>query len=297
MYRIRFHGRGGQGMKTASRILGSAFFYQGYEVQDAPRYGAERRGAPVFAYVRASGKRINERGVIHSPDLAVVADESLFVSAPDAITAGFTDRGIILVVTSRRPGELQALAGSGAIITLPDSSAGLAGSLSTLCASASARLTGVISPQCLEKALRDELAPLGNGLLNENIFLARSVYDRMAEFAGSVTESPDIPTAPPRDPGWIDLPLHDTFISAPAIRDTGTSALNMTGSWRTARPVVKRELCSRCSLCALYCPDSAISAAGDGFPSVDYDHCKGCMICVSVCPRHAIEKIQEHETL
>ena len=49
MFRIRFHGRGGQGMKTASRILGSAFFHAGYEVQDAPHYGAERRGAPVSA--------------------------------------------------------------------------------------------------------------------------------------------------------------------------------------------------------------------------------------------------------
>ena len=54
MFRIRFHGRGGQGIKTASRILGSAFFRQGFEVQDAPVYGAERRGAPVFAYVRAA---------------------------------------------------------------------------------------------------------------------------------------------------------------------------------------------------------------------------------------------------
>ena len=58
MYRIRFHGRGGQGMKTASRILGTAFFIQGYEVQDAPRYGAERRGAPIFAYVRAAWQPI-----------------------------------------------------------------------------------------------------------------------------------------------------------------------------------------------------------------------------------------------
>ena len=39
MYRIRFHGRGGQGIKTAGRILGTAFFQEGYEVQDAPRYG------------------------------------------------------------------------------------------------------------------------------------------------------------------------------------------------------------------------------------------------------------------
>jgi hypothetical protein len=53
MYRIRFHGRGGQGMKTASQVLGTALFLEGFEVQDAPRYGAERRGAPIFAYVRA----------------------------------------------------------------------------------------------------------------------------------------------------------------------------------------------------------------------------------------------------
>ena len=77
MYRIRFHGRGGQGMKTASRLLGAAFFREGYEVQDAPRYGAERRGAPIFAYVRADRVPINERGIIRHPDLVIVADDSL----------------------------------------------------------------------------------------------------------------------------------------------------------------------------------------------------------------------------
>ena len=83
MYRIRFHGRGGQGMKTASRILGTAFFLEGFEVQDAPRYGAERRGAPIFAYVRANRQAIQERGVIHRPDLVIVADDSL-VPVPGA---------------------------------------------------------------------------------------------------------------------------------------------------------------------------------------------------------------------
>src|SRR5436309_8292611 len=50
MRRIRFHGRGGQGMKTASRILGSAAFHAGFIVQDSPVYGAERRGAPMAAF-------------------------------------------------------------------------------------------------------------------------------------------------------------------------------------------------------------------------------------------------------
>jgi pyruvate ferredoxin oxidoreductase gamma subunit len=77
MVRIRFHGRGGQGIKTASRILGTAFFRAGFEVQDAPVYGAERRGAPMFAYVRAAREPIRERGLIAHPDLVVVADETL----------------------------------------------------------------------------------------------------------------------------------------------------------------------------------------------------------------------------
>ena len=56
MFTIRFHGRGGQGMKTASRLLGSAFFLEGFEVQDAPRYGAERRFRRAgFAAVLLSG--------------------------------------------------------------------------------------------------------------------------------------------------------------------------------------------------------------------------------------------------
>ena len=90
MYRIRFHGRGGQGMKTASRILGSAFFRADYEVQDAPRYGAERRGAPIFAFVRAAKTPINERGVIGNPDLVVVADDSLVGVAAAGVLQGVT---------------------------------------------------------------------------------------------------------------------------------------------------------------------------------------------------------------
>ena len=49
MYRIRIHGRGGQGIKMASRVLGTALFRCGFTVQDAPKYGAERRGAQISA--------------------------------------------------------------------------------------------------------------------------------------------------------------------------------------------------------------------------------------------------------
>ena len=71
MLRIRFHGRSGQGMKTASRILGSAAFHAGWTVQDAPVYGAERRGAPMTAFTRMARTPILERGAIVQADLGV----------------------------------------------------------------------------------------------------------------------------------------------------------------------------------------------------------------------------------
>ena len=120
MYRIRFHGRGGQGMKTASRILGTAFFLAGYEVQDAPRYGAERRGAPIFAYVRADKAPINERGIINHPDLVIVADESLVPVPAAGVLAGITENTLMLINSSEKEQTWKArLNHSGTILTLP----------------------------------------------------------------------------------------------------------------------------------------------------------------------------------
>src|SRR5512134_1568619 len=99
MFRIRFHGRGGQGLKTASRVLGTALFLEGFEVQDAPRYGAERRGAPIFSYVRAARSIINERGAITRPDLVVVADESLVPVPAAGVVQGCTARTVMLLLT------------------------------------------------------------------------------------------------------------------------------------------------------------------------------------------------------
>ncbi len=103
MFRVRFHGRGGQGVKTASRILGRAFFQAGFEVQDAPRYGAERRGAPIFAYVRASRHAVNERGVIQRPDPVIVADETVVPVPAAGVLSGVRPRTVLLVNSHESP--------------------------------------------------------------------------------------------------------------------------------------------------------------------------------------------------
>jgi pyruvate ferredoxin oxidoreductase gamma subunit len=123
MFRVRFHGRGGQGIKTASRILGQAFFHEGFEVQDAPVYGAERRGAPMYATVRAARTPILERGLITHPDLVVVADETLVPIPAAGVLLGVEARTVLLVNSAAGPEEWRRrLNLAGPLVTLPVSS-------------------------------------------------------------------------------------------------------------------------------------------------------------------------------
>jgi len=300
MYRIRFHGRGGQGMKTASRVLGSAFFLEGFEVQDAPRYGAERRGAPIFAYVRAARTPINERGIIRHPDLVTVADDSL-VSVPAAgVLQGLSEHSVMLINSHDAPDLwVKRLNLAGPVLIVPASEdvedrAGLP-FVGTACAGAAARLLGVISRDALREAIREELGPLGTELVERNAQTAMQAYDRMAAHAGSVSEGTEISASTYTPPQWITIPFDDVGRAAPSIQTAATSVMVKTGLWRTMRPVIDYARCNRCWwVCSTFCPDSAIRVDTQGIPEIDYDHCKGCLICVSKCPPHAIEAIPEH---
>ncbi|HNX22567.1 MAG TPA: 2-oxoacid:acceptor oxidoreductase family protein [Spirochaetota bacterium] len=294
MYRIRFHGRGGQGMKTSSRILGTAFFYEGFEVQDAPKYGAERRGAPMSAYVRADKKSIFERGIIHNPDLVVVSDESLLTAIPETLIEGTTSQTVLLVNSTGSVSEWKEKFGiKPEIIYLPlqrgtGNTESAVHIVSTACAAAAAGLTGVISWGNVEKALREEHSPLNESAIRENIETALYAYEEIKSSPRTLRQGDDS-SSRINNPKWTELQFHHSGLSAPAIHHAGTSIKNITGSWRVFRPEIKEDICSRCSLCSGYCPDNAIKIKEDGYPEIDYAHCKGCLICSTVCPKHAIE--------
>lgn len=300
MYRIRFHGRGGQGMKTASRILGSAFFRAGFEVQDAPRYGAERSGAPIFAYVRAAREPIRERGVILDPDMVVVGDDSLITMPAAGVLAGIGATTAMLLVSVEPADEWRRrLNLVGPLFVLPP----LAGDhgqlrfIGAACAGAAAGLLcGVIGREVFEAALRDEVGGLGEEVLAHNLELALSAYDSMSAQAGAVREGLPATVAGYARPEWVDLPLDPTDAAAPAIHAPTTSVEVKTGLWRVLRPVPDAAHCSHCWwVCAQSCPDGAISVDANGLPVIDYDHCKGCLICVAQCPAHAIVAVPERE--
>ena len=102
---IRWHGRGGQGAKTASLLLADAAFNTGKYIQGFPEYGPERMGAPITAYNRISTKPITIHSNIYEPDYVVVVDDSLLESVD--VTAGLKNTGAIVINSNKEDSYLK----------------------------------------------------------------------------------------------------------------------------------------------------------------------------------------------
>lgn len=98
---IRWHGRGGQGAKTAALLLADVAFKTGKFVQGFPEYGPERMGAPITAYNRISSNEIRVHSNIYEPDFVVVVDSGLLDVVN--VTEGLKDNGAIVVNTHKSP--------------------------------------------------------------------------------------------------------------------------------------------------------------------------------------------------
>ncbi|MEE1314790.1 MAG: 2-oxoacid:acceptor oxidoreductase family protein [Faecalimonas sp.] len=101
---IRWHGRGGQGAKTAALLLADVAFKTGKYVQGFPEYGPERMGAPITAYNRISDKQIRVHSNIYDPQYVVVVDESLLETVD--VTKGLKEDGAILINTASSKEQL-----------------------------------------------------------------------------------------------------------------------------------------------------------------------------------------------
>lgn len=104
---IRWHGRGGQGAKTAALLLADVAFKTGKYVQGFPEYGPERMGAPITAYNRISDQPITVHSNIYEPDYVVVVDESLLESID--VTKGLKSTGAVIINSERSKEELREL--------------------------------------------------------------------------------------------------------------------------------------------------------------------------------------------
>ena len=115
---IRWHGRGGQGAKTASLLLADVAFNTGKFVQGFPEYGPERMGAPITAYNRISSDKIRVHSNIYEPDYVVVVDETLLETVN--VAEGLKSSGALIVNSPKKAGEIKKLLAGyeGGIFTL-----------------------------------------------------------------------------------------------------------------------------------------------------------------------------------
>lgn len=106
MIEIRWHGRGGQGAKTAALLFGEACLGAGRYIQAFPEYGPERTGAPVQSFNRISDEPITIHSSVHTPQVVVILDPTLIGTVD--VTGGIPADGVVLVNTKEPADEMRA---------------------------------------------------------------------------------------------------------------------------------------------------------------------------------------------
>ncbi|MBI4687675.1 MAG: 2-oxoacid:acceptor oxidoreductase family protein [Nitrospirae bacterium] len=292
MLKVRFHGRGGQGAKIASRVLGTAAFLEGYYAQDFPLYGAERRGAPIAAFTRISKEPILERGVISEPDVIVVMDETLLDDPLANPLSGLGKEGLVFINTTHKAEDIKKRYRIDAnVLTLDITkiSLDILGKpiLSALAGGAASKIVR-LKETSLKEAVTRELSDITHekGLIEKNI--EASIYCFNALPSVLIKSN-----ASHKKSDVITMPFEAADISSPSVTIPANTPLKKTGNWRIFKPVWDYELCTKCMTCVMRCPDGCIRVNEEGFPYSDYENCKGCMICAEECPAKAIRKERE----
>jgi pyruvate ferredoxin oxidoreductase gamma subunit len=171
---IRWHGRGGQGAKTAAGMVAEVAILAGKNAQGAPEYGAEREGAPIRAYTRISEKPIRTHDAIYYPDVVIVLDETLLEA--ESVDEGLAADGVLLVNTSRSPGEIRKALGLTGRKIYTINATGIALEEigrpipNTVMVGALLKVTGAVEVSEIEKSIRKKLgSKLSTGMLEGNI--------------------------------------------------------------------------------------------------------------------------------
>lgn len=183
---IRWHGRGGQGAKTAALLFGEAALDTGMFIQAFPEYGPERMGAPVQAFNRLSDKPIRSYAGIKRPRVVVVLDASLIESAH--VVDGLREDGILLVNTTEKPEELRkrlGLAPTVKVYTVDASKIAMEtvgkNVPNTPMLGALVKATGVLSFEQMMEAIKHKLAEKFRGgkeqFIEPNLVSVRRAYE------------------------------------------------------------------------------------------------------------------------
>ena len=178
MLEIRIHGRGGQGSVTAAQILAISAFHDGKQSQAFPRFGVERRGAPVEAFCRIDDKPVNIRSQVYNPDLLLVLEPSL-MEAVD-VTSGLKKGATIIIntsqpVTDKKYSNFKVRTVDASKVALDIFKADI---VNTAILGAFSKVTGVVSLNAINKAIEERFAGKPN-VIDMNKQAVKQVYDHV----------------------------------------------------------------------------------------------------------------------
>ena len=192
---IRWHGRGGQGVVTAGKLLAELAMASGRYFQAFPDYGPERMGAPIQAFTRLSTRPITIHSQIEEPNIVVVLDPTLLGTV--AVAEGLKEDGILLVNTPMNPAQVCEAAGfhTGQACTVDASQIAIDEMgreiTNTPMLGALARVTGLFDTKDLADLLRAWFGPkLSEERVAANIRAMRRAAEEVRQDDGKVQESP-----------------------------------------------------------------------------------------------------------
>ena len=178
MYKVRIHGRGGQGARLAAKIIGMAAYLDGKQAQAFSIYGAERRGAPVAAFVRIDDREILERGYIHDPDCVIVLDDTLLT--PElGVFNGLKPGSLVLINTKRKiplkpPRGVRIVSVDATEIALEMFGKPI---LNTIMLGPFIRLTGVVTLNSVKDAIFHQIGKRKKHLVEQNLKALQRCYN------------------------------------------------------------------------------------------------------------------------
>jgi len=178
MKEIRFHGRGGQGAVTAATLLAIAAFTDGKFTQAFPKFGVERRGAPVQAFTRISDSFIRRKSAIYKPDILIVLDSTLFDVVD--VTSGLKDNGMVIINTEKAPESFGI--GNATVHTIDATSIAFEilkrDIVNTAMLGAFSAFTGEVKKESIFEAIKEHFS---GGIAEKNVQLVEKTHQQAME--------------------------------------------------------------------------------------------------------------------